>query len=423
MQKTRITIVTYNWPPRNAIGTHRPYHWAKCWSQDPRFEVTVLTAKKYSFDEPLDLKLPMLDNVLIIEVPFIKTNINVRKFNFRILKKIKNFLSKFLAHPIDIRNGWITQSKHLLKGIADDTDIVISTYGPAASHILASQIKTLNPKCYFIADYRDLWSLNHLSNLNSKQREYEYQRESNTIINKANLLSTVSSDLANQLERNLKIKTLVVPNGFDLSLDEVRNNLRSKNIYRGKLIICYTGRIYVGHRDPTPLFYAIEQLIKEGRITADLIEVQIYGTGCEEIDTILRDNINFSYFVKLYGHVNRDSILKIQKEASLLLLLESSDPVNQGVLTGKVFEYIATGVPILSLGSLKGSAIDELLISTGTGICVQDDITLLKDVILDQINNKNKWYNPNFDEICNYSRSIQAESFINRIMELSNDNQ
>lgn len=422
MQKTKITIVSYNWPPRNAIGTHRPYHWAKCWSQVPDVEVTVLTAKKYAFDEPLDLNLPLLNNVKVIEVPFIKNNLKVRKFNYDFLKKIKNLLSKFFSRPIDIRNGWVLHSQPFLKEIAENTDIVISTYGPAASHIIGSQIKILNPNCYFVADYRDLWSLNHLSNLNKKQKKYESRRELETISNKANLLSTVSQDLANQLEEYLKIKTLVVPNGFDLNLNEVKNNLTVSRNQTKKITICYTGRIYIGHRDPTPLFKAVEELIMEKRIKLDSVVIDIYGAGCKEVEDILRKNSNFSKFVKLYGHVDRDTVLKVQKEASLLLLLESSDSNNQGVLTGKVFEYIATGVPILSLGSLKESAIDKLLTLTGTGVCVQNEILLIKNIILSELNGDNSWFKPDFKEISSYSRMNQSEVFLNKIMSLKNGN-
>lgn len=420
MQKTKITIVSYNWPPRNAIGTHRPYHWAKCWSQDPCFDVTVLTAKKYTFDEPLDLNLPLLDNVKVIEVPFINNNFKVRKLNYSFLKKIKNFLSRFLSRPLDIRNNWVVCSQPFLKEIAENTDIVISTYGPAASHIIGSQIKLLNPNCYFVADYRDLWSLNHLSNLNKKQQKYESQRELETISNKANLLSTVSQDLAKQLEETLKIKTLVIPNGFDIDLYEVKNNLTSRITQRDKFIICYTGRIYIDHQDPTPLFDAIQELIIEGKIAPSLIEIHFYGTGCEVIRKIIERNNDFSQFIKLYGHIERNIVLNKQKQASLLLLLGSSEPKNQGILTGKLFEYIATGVPILSLGSLKGSAIDELLTSTGTGVCVQNQISYIKTIILNELNGVNQWFKPNFKEISSYSRMNQSEAFLSEIMSLKN---
>ena len=65
-----ILIVTYNWPPRNAIGAHRPYSWAKYWSALGA-NVTVLTAKKYSFDAPLDLDLPVINGVHVVNVPYL----------------------------------------------------------------------------------------------------------------------------------------------------------------------------------------------------------------------------------------------------------------------------------------------------------------------------------------------------------------
>ena len=69
MSGPRIVIVTYDWPPRNAISIHRPYAWARYWSEAGA-QVTVLTAIKQPFDEPLDLHMPQLQEVEVIEVPY-----------------------------------------------------------------------------------------------------------------------------------------------------------------------------------------------------------------------------------------------------------------------------------------------------------------------------------------------------------------
>ena len=45
MKKLKIVIISYSWPPRNAISVHRPYSWARYWSEQGN-DVTVLTAKK-----------------------------------------------------------------------------------------------------------------------------------------------------------------------------------------------------------------------------------------------------------------------------------------------------------------------------------------------------------------------------------------
>ena len=44
----KILIISYDWTPRNSIGVHRPYSWAKYWSLNG-YEVTVLTSKKKIF--------------------------------------------------------------------------------------------------------------------------------------------------------------------------------------------------------------------------------------------------------------------------------------------------------------------------------------------------------------------------------------
>ena len=58
----RILIITYDWPPRNSIATHRPYSWAKYWSNNET-QISVLTAKKKPYDEPLNLILPVIDKL------------------------------------------------------------------------------------------------------------------------------------------------------------------------------------------------------------------------------------------------------------------------------------------------------------------------------------------------------------------------
>ena len=55
MKKLKITIVTYSWPPRNSISTHRPYSWARYWSEKGQ-DVTILTAKKKIFDKKILIK-------------------------------------------------------------------------------------------------------------------------------------------------------------------------------------------------------------------------------------------------------------------------------------------------------------------------------------------------------------------------------
>ncbi len=161
MKKLKILIISYSWPPRNAISVHRPYSWARYWSEQGN-DVTVLTAKKQIFDSPLDLDLPHLKNVNVIELPYYLFWSPLLKFPFieKIGKWFKKKFSNYLEPSYDPRNYWYYSTSPIFSKIARNVDVVISTYGPEVSHSIGCKMKILNPSIYWIADYRDLWSEN-----------------------------------------------------------------------------------------------------------------------------------------------------------------------------------------------------------------------------------------------------------------------
>lgn len=72
------------------------------------------------------------------------------------------------------------------------------------------------------------------------------------------------------------------------------------------------------------------------------------GVQEEGISEVL-DAGTYSHFVHLHGHGKPYEALMAQAEADLPLMLESSLPEAKDVLTDKIFEYVAAGVPILLL--------------------------------------------------------------------------
>ena len=173
MKKLKITIVTYSWPPRNSISVHRPYSWARYWSQQGH-NITILTAKKQSFDHPLDLELPKLKGVKVIEMPYQFFGSWIVKFSYieKIAKLLRFKLLNYLGEDNDPRNNWFLTSSPIFSKIARESDVVISTYGPEVSHIIGYKMKLLCPSIYWIADYRDLWSDNpNLINVSKKLKE------------------------------------------------------------------------------------------------------------------------------------------------------------------------------------------------------------------------------------------------------------
>ena len=123
------------------------------------------------------------------------------------------------------------------------------------------------------------------------------------------------------------------------------------------------------------------------------------------------------------GHVSFAKSLLIQKKAGLLLLLENSLFHNKGNLTGKLFEYIFSGSPILLLGCEHKSEIVKILKKTGTGIAfsLKEKTKLenfLKEIITKKLTN---FYRPKIKHILEYTRKYQAEKMLFEIKKYYNN--
>ena len=420
----RILIVTYNWPPRNAVGVHRPYAWAKYWSSIGE-SVQVLTAKKYGFDEPLDMRLAPLPNVEVIEVDYLKRasfldSIFKLIYLRRALKKVKNWLNLRSNVSFDIRGGWRSSCKVILPNLAEEIDVVVSTFGPAASHLIAFDLKKMNPRIKWIADYRDLWSNGHLANISSKQREIARSVEVDSVGRHADAVTSVSDDLLVQLQDLLGLDGAVMPNGFDGCFNKKSASKGDIDGYRKCMKIVYTGMIYRGHRDPVPLLEALERLVDTGMLPVGAVSIEFYGSR-NEVAEELAENKRWSSFIKIMGHVDRDAAIVAQRSADLLLLLESPEPIARGVVPAKVYEYIFSGVPILSLGSAFDSEIVSLLNETGTGLACGNDIERICKAVSDfyQGNMQASWYVPNLDKINYFTRERQSLRMLSYIKSIS----
>jgi Glycosyltransferase Family 4 len=421
----KILIISYDWIPRNSIAVHRPYSWAKYWSTQG-CQITVLTAEKCAYDEPLDLRLDILPHVRVVEVPY-RANVKSKsKFIEKIksnaiwvLKKNANLIKKLFNIEYDIRDLWA--EKALIQAIdlcnKNRYDVVVSTYGPRACHFIAAKIKSLHPSVKWIADYRDLWSIRHNSGLPRKLLDKEHSLELLTVSG-ADAITTVSPPLARALVTFLGKKTHVIYNGFDVDLNELVLNLeanKNNSAKRNRIQIVYTGMIYPGWQDPTPLFAAINQLIYDGEINSGDINVDFFGWRQPGLAELIKVN-RVESFVFIHGHVNREVAIEFQKKSDILLILESGRPEANGVLTGKLFEYMVSGRPVLSLGSSAYSSIADVIGKTGIGMVCGNDVEKIKKTLVAVLKGKTSdFFNPNVEEINKFNRREQSILMLNII--------
>ena len=412
----RIVIITYDWPPRNAISVHRPYAWAKYWPALGA-KITVLTAAKKSFDEPLDLILPDLSNIEVIEVPYSnKTKVFLGFLKLvsirRLAKRVKEILGRRAGFVIDPRSAWYHSAEPIAINLASQTDVVVSTFGPPSAHLLAMEMKVANPKLRWVADYRDLWSQRHTGDIPDAARSKMREQEIASVGRYADEIIAASKDMVEQLSSLLKKPVHLSPNGFDLDEETVRARLFSPlRRQNGPLRIVYTGMIYPGHRDPVPLLDALSELQDKGEIEHGEVTVDFYGDRVE-VAIALAKKSEYAPFIRLMGHVTRENALEAQRNADILLLLESPALEARGVLTGKLFEYMVSGRPILCIGSRPEYEIGQVLEDTGTGVVIgPEQYGEISELIKQTLEGDGllQLYSPKIERIFIYSRANQSK--------------
>jgi len=363
----KVLIISFFFSDKSIIGAVRPNGLAK-FLPEFGWEPVVLTVESETKSK---------HQFTVIETPYVDLFANWKKrFRLNENKSVKENLGLPTRHDflidfaLDIWNeifafpdaniGWykfaVSQANELLR--ENKFDAIISTSRPATTHLIAKDLK-MKYGTPWIADFRDLWTQNHTYSFSPIRKLFERKLELETL-SEADLLTTVSKPLAENLRKVHKNKDIyVIPNGFD------PDQMSTGNILTKDFSITYTGSIYKRKQDPIPFFKALSGLILEGSINEGDISVNFYG---DNINWIENDIAKFGLhdIVKVNRLISRDKAIEKQKESQILLFLSWNDPQEKGICTGKIFDYISSQRPILSVGS-SGGAIENLLRITQSG--------------------------------------------------------
>jgi glycosyltransferase involved in cell wall biosynthesis len=277
-----------------------------------------------------------------------------------IVDTLLTLLSEILYYP-DRYKGWkpfaIKAGNQLLQN--EQVDAIISCW-PLTGFIVASKLKS-RFKTPWIADLTDLWSQNTNYSYGHLRRLLDTRLELKTL-SMADAIITISEPLAKKLRELHRRKNVsVIPNGFD----PAKVNFPPANLI-DKFTITYTGTIYTDKQDPSKLFAALRSLISDGIVPQDEVKVRFYGRGVLWLDREI-EKYGLSNVVKQYGLVSKQTSLAKQRESQILLSLDWDD-LEEGVYTGKVFEYLGARRPILATGGSEHSVIAELLNETKAGL-------------------------------------------------------
>lgn len=378
----RILIISTFFPPLNSIASLRPHSWARYWTEAGH-EVMILTTQKER-DTAIDLQLPN-PGYQVLEVPYPRFFSALRRdyhtkergdakpapFHKKVLKKGFHYLrykrGVFNACRMpDFTELWRHSA---LKAIETKGtwDLVVSTAGPYTVHMIAEKMKKRGMAKKWIADYRDTWSDSYMypGIFPFTLLEKWWEKK---LLGSADAITTVSKPLVIPFAKKYgKAKVHLIENGFDPS---DLKTLPEACVFPedGKFRIVHTGFIYQGKRDPRPLFKAIQEMNLSPQLKPLLDKLEVVFVGPQE--ALLLEMIAFygvEAWVKSQGMVSRETALRMQRDAHALLFLPWNDAEVDGVLTGKIFEYLFSRTPIIAVGGTKVEASQKLILDAQAG--------------------------------------------------------
>lgn len=381
----KILIAAHDVAPLDLISSQRINHFIEFFCAQG-YQVDVLTSKKRAIDGPIsDIEKynQLISRANFIEIPSTineyKTNESkntleglVKKSNKReFLKIVRSILVKFTGQMLDYRSIWVFNAIKYIKKTDEKYDVILTSSLPACVNWLGWAIKKKNTKVLWIADFRDLWTLNHLIQYNFISRAIDHFLEKKFLI-KADLITTVSSEWCSQMEKLHNKEVLLVRNGF--VPDEYKNIQANKDYFNddGKINIVYAGNIYKGRRDPTKFLDIIQKHNLENNVN-----IHFFGHYLANLTEIVNAN-NANSYCFFHKPLSRNKMLSVLKASDFNLFLESDEDDAKGVIPGKIFELIALGNPIITIGPRDDFESVQLIKSSGLFVDLPNFIEKLK---------------------------------------------
>lgn len=304
-------------------------------------------------------------------------------------------------------------------------DVVFSTYGWLENIYAGGFAKELFG-CKWIMDFRDFPLVE--GKLSADLYWYKYEKAAMLYaLKNADCITAVSDGLVDELKNACEPKRIyTLRNGFDDEriLDDVQT-------CKEKLTFCYTGRCYESRYDSMRFFvFILARLIRQGRLDRDKVGFIYAGSDSQAVKEFF-DKFGICDVLTDAGSVSRDEALRIQLESDIYTVLSWNTKKDRGIMTGKFYEGIKAGKPIIAVvsGDTPNSELWQLQKNYNYGCCCeictkQAGAKELERFILNAYNEKMKngrlSYRPSkelYDAFCYTTIAHQLNDIMHKLVE------
>lgn len=391
----RVLILTYYFPPAGGPGVQRTLKFVK---HLPSFEWTpvVLTVRQGAYpasdpsladDVPSAAEVhrtPSLDphSVYARLIGQSDDAVDVGSVEGRDqgwMETIGRWIRANLFLP-DGRVGWVPFGAvrgHRLFATGDFDAILTS--GPPHSTHLAGAILQWSTGVPWVADFRDPWTdINYYQELPhtwaARRIDAALER---MVLRRADAVTTVSPTwrdlLAQKSHRTDAERVSIVYNGFDP--DDISPGEASPS--EETFDVTHVGSLYAS-RNPVALWQALRRLRAGNEVPA--LRIRLVGTVDPNVQQALQAH-GLEDITEIVPYVPHSEAVAYMRRSGLLLLSIESFPQDRGMITGKIYEYLASGRPVVGVGPAAGDATALLEETEGGQMYGRDDVSGLAEFL------------------------------------------
>jgi len=377
----KALIITYYWPPSGGAGVQRWLKFSR-YLREYGWEPIIYT--------PENPEMPSVDESLLNDIPddleVIKTTIwepysfykkligmdKGEKINSGFLsEKKKPGLAESISVWIrgnffipDARKFWIKPSVRFLGKYLKENhvDVIITTGPPHSVHLIGMQLhQKLNVK--WLADFRDPWTgIYYYNQLKpgyfADQRHRKLETE---VLRKADVVTVVGDHMKEEFSAKVVREYPVISNGFDDD-DFITNDLNQPD---KKFSIAHFGTIYP-LANPLNMWKVLAAKAKAEPVFSENLVIKLVGKADHTVISGITEAGLQNHLEKI-EYLPHNEVVKEMQKSQVLLLLVNRTPQAVGILTGKLFEYLAAKRPIMCLGPINGDAA-KLIANTNAGL-------------------------------------------------------
>lgn len=366
----KVLIITYYWPPASGPGVQRWLKFAK-FLPDLDWEPIVITPKNGSYPNTDDTLLnDVPSNLRVITTPTLEpfawynrltgqgTQGNASPVGMMGLKQTRNPIKR-LAKYIranwfipDARKGWVPYAVKAAKALMSKENIaaIITTGPPHSTHLAGLQLKKAIG-CKWMADFRDPWVDIYYNAFlprtsATEKRDKALQDE---VLKQADLVLTVGDGLATKLGQTAR-QTAAIYNGYD----RADFQMEVSRTERKQFSLHYIGNLKA-NQNPQALWDVIADLRMHNAAFKEAFQLNFTGNIDPTIAQAI-DKTGIGECMVTRPFAPHQEAVRQMQQAHLLLFIIPQTQGNDVILTGKLFEYLASRTQLLAIGPKAGNA-------------------------------------------------------------------